>query len=88
MKNKHTVFLRGRNIQLTPYESKYAAGQKENHNVFSIDGHEWDCDNPQSRCCKKCFLIQCCPPNWVPVPSATFSTEDICELIKINKGKT
>ena len=55
------------------------------HNIFSSDGHEWTINkNGQTRSCKKCLAIECCPPNWVRIPHETFSTEDFEGFIKKN----
>ena len=67
------IILRGREHPMTPYDFYFVAGQRKEHSVFSADGHDWDVSNDgQTRHCKRCFLIQCCPPEWVTVPHSHF----------------
>lgn len=38
---------------LTPYDAKFVASQTKEHNVESLDGHEWEeWNNGQMRTCK------------------------------------
>ena len=79
------ITLRGKTHRLTPFNLKYMHGQTAEHNVLSTEGHEWEVgESGQVRVCQRCFLVQCCPPEWVPVPNEVFSTEDIYELIRIS----
>lgn len=83
-----TLFLRNREIKLTPFDLRFAQGQKREHNVLSNDGHEWQiAKHGQVRTCTKCFRQECSPPKWVPVPNSQFSTEDISALIALNEVK-
>ena len=82
------MILRFKKFDLTPFDAKYANGQTKDHNVLSTVGHEWEvCESGQTRTCQKCFRQECSPPDWVPIPSITFSKEDILALIKLNEEK-
>jgi hypothetical protein len=77
------MIIRGKAKKLTPFDYRYSKGQTLDHSVFSLSGHDWE-TGEQTRTFRKCFLQMCCPPNWVPIPSPTFSTEDIQWLIANN----
>lgn len=59
---------------LTTFDKKYIRAQTKEHNVLSENGHVWEeAKHGQTRHCTRCWLIQCTPPYWVPIPHTHFS---------------
>jgi len=82
------INLHNRERNLTGFNLRFALAQNKIHNVLSESGHLWDSSrNPQVRTCSLCLRQECCPPNWTPIPSDTFSREDVEALILFNLGR-
>ena len=75
--NTKQLFIRNKIHNCTPFDIKFINGQNKAHNIFSNSGHDWNDKGSDVRTCVKCFLQECSPPNWTPIPHTHFSMEDV-----------
>ena len=68
---------------ISHFEMKQLLSQTKEHNISSLDGHEWEIgESGQTRTCVKCFRQECCPPVWHPITSTVITTEDLQRLME------